>query len=508
MFSLFFHSPLQWSCMIPSLTKLSREQRAALRLLDRILTRGNIYLVGGTVRDLLLKRSTKDIDVLVTGMPLTTIQKSLARHGTVVLVGERFGVLKFRPRGIQLQLDIALPRSEYSLHTGGYRDFSFRSNPALPVEEDLKRRDFTVNAMACDIRSRVLIDPFGGKSDLQRRVLRTVGVPRERFGEDYSRLLRLLRFSVQLGFSVEQKTAAAARQLMPRLIAKRKGAFIVPREVLAEQVVKTFLADPVSAFDMFDRYGVFRVLLPEVEALRGCDHGKRYHHEGNVFRHTRLAMERLHSAAFRHAFSGTTPSALVIFGALFHDIGKPRCRTVTVKKRRRRVHFYGHEKVGAALAATICERLKLTSYNGLMPCDDLAWLVRNHLIGIEQNVAAMRATTLAKYFSGERGAALLQVHWVDRAATIGANGKPAMLPFRTLRRRLNRLLTERRGILEEPVPLVSGHDVMRWCKLSAGPKVGMVLARIREAQFTKRVTTKQSARQFALAASKKLRDHG
>lgn len=494
--------------MTLSLAKLTLEQRAALRLLDRALALGRVYLVGGTVRDLLLGRPTKDIDALVTGIPLATLRKSLARRGNVVLVGERFGVLKFRPRGMELQMDIALPRSEYSLHTGGYRDFSFRSDPALPVEKDLERRDFTVNAVAYDIRSRTLIDPFRGIADLRNKLLRTVGAPRERFGEDYSRLLRLLRFAVQLEFHVEPKTAAAARSLMSRLNVRRKGAFIVPREVLAEQLVKTFLANPVAAFAVLDHYGVFRVLLPEVETLRGCSHGKQYHHEGDVFCHTRLAMERLHSLVFRRAFPCVAPSALVIFGTLFHDIGKPRCRTVSVQKGKRRVHFYGHEGIGAALAAKMCERLKLTSYNGLVPCDDLAWLVRHHLIGIEQNVAAMRATTLAKYFSGERGAALLQVLWADRAASIGADGKPAMQPFRVLRRRLNRLLTERKGVLEEPAPLASGHDVMRWCKLSAGPKVGMILARIREAQLTKRVTTKKSARKFALAAMKELRDHG
>lgn len=490
--------------MLLSLAQLTSEQRAALRLLGRILNRGSIYLVGGIVRDLLLERPTKDIDVLVTGMPLAAIRRALARHGNVVLVGERFGVFKFRPRGTDLHIDIALPRSEHSLHTGGYRDFSFRSDPSLPVEKDLARRDFTVNAMAYDIRSRVLVDPFGGTADLRKKALRTVGKPKERFGEDYSRLLRLLRFAVQLGFSVEPKTATAARSLMPRLTARRKGAFIVPREVLAEQVVKTFLAEPSAAFDLYDHFGTFRALLPEVEKLRGCDHGKLYHHEGDVFRHTRLALERLHSAAFRKAFPGVVPSALVIFGTLFHDIGKPACRTSTVKKGIRHVHFYGHEKIGAALAGRICERLKLTSYDGAVPCDDLAWIVRHHLIGIEQNVSTMRATTLAKYFSGERGAALLQVHWADRAASIGADGKPAMRPFRILRRRLHQLLTERRGVLEEPAPLASGHDVMRWCKLSSGPKIGLILARIREAQLTKEVRTKRGAHALAVVAAKEL----
>lgn len=491
--------------MALSLTKLSAEQRSALRLLDRTLTRGNIYLVGGTVRDLMLQRATKDIDVLVTGMPLATIRKSLTRYGTVALVGERFGVLKFRPRGKELQIDIALPRKEYALHTGGYRDFSFRSDPTLPVERDLERRDFTVNAMAYDLRLHTLLDPFGGVSDLRRKVLRTVGVPRERFGEDYSRLLRLLRFVVQLEFHVEPKTAAAARSLMPRLVARRTGMFVVPREVLAEQLVQTFLANPVAAFDVLDQYSVFRVLLPEVEALRRCDQGKQYHREGNVFHHTRLAMERLSSTTFRRAFTGAPPSALVIFGTLFHDIGKPRSRMTTVKNGKQRVHFYGHEEVGAALATKICERLKLTSYNGLVPCEDLSWLVRHHLVGIEQNVTAMRATTLAKYFSGERGTALLQVLWADRAASIGADGKPAMQSFQILRRRLNHLLTQQRGVLVEPVPLASGNDVMRWCTLAAGPKVGAILARIREAQLIKQVTTKQGARALAIGVAMELR---
>ena len=176
----------------------------------RIVTEngGEAFLVGGAVRDALLGFPSKDEDVLVTGIEWSRLEAALQDVGRVDAVGASFGVLKVVRDG--LVIDVALPRTEQS--TGiGHRDFAVTYDPKLPLEADLARRDFTVNAMARRISDDVLIDPFNGAQDLERRVLRAVGNPRERFTEDPLRMLRAARFVAKLDFVLEPDTLAALK---------------------------------------------------------------------------------------------------------------------------------------------------------------------------------------------------------------------------------------------------------------------------------------------------------
>lgn len=447
---------------------------------------GRLYLVGGTVRDLLLGRQTHDLDVVVTGVAQMTLKKKLAKLGTVHLVGARFGVLKLFPKGADFHIDIALPREEVAKGTGGYRDFSFKPSAKLAIEDDLSRRDFTVNAIALSWPSKKLVDPFNGQKDLKKKQLRAVGKEERRFREDYSRLLRLLRFSVQLGFSVEGKTAVAARRLMPKLNQKRDGEFIVPREVIAEQFVRAFQTNALATFDIFDRFGAFKVLLPEIHAMKGVTQSREYHSEGDVFFHTRFLLEKL-----------TKPLSLnVVFAALLHDVGKPKTRRVMVKRGKRAIRFLEHTTVSTKMAAAVCERLKLSSYNGLVNTERVVFLVKNHHLSDPTVAKAMKPATLAKYFSGERGKELLQLIWADQAASLGRNGKPNMAAYTFLHRRLTKLFGK--GPMEIPRPIATGTDIMRWMKLQEGPAVGGYLRSLQEAQLVKKVRTKKQARVFLL----------
>lgn len=447
---------------------------------------GRLYLVGGTVRDLLLERVTHDLDVVVTGVAQTTLRKRLEKLGTVHLVGARFGVLKLFPKGADFHIDIALPRKEVAGGTGGYKDFSFKPSAKLSIEDDVSRRDFTVNAMALAWPSQRLVDPFGGQKDLTKKQLRAVGKPETRFGEDYSRLLRLLRFSVQLDFSIERKTAKAAKKLMPRLNAKRDGEFIVPREVIAEQLIRSFEANAAAAFDAFDRFGAFSVLAPEIHAMKGVTQSREYHSEGDVFFHTRFLLEKL-----------PKPFSLnVVFAALLHDVGKPKTRRVTMKHGKRAIRFLEHTTVSTKMAAAICERLKLSSYNGLVNTERVVFLVKHHHLSDPAVAKAMKPATLAKYFSGEQGKELLQLIWADQAASLGKNGKPNMAAYTFLHRRLTKLFGK--GRMEMPKPLATGTDIMRWMKLNEGPAVGGYIRSLQEAQLMKKVRTKKQARAFLL----------
>ncbi|MFH1171251.1 MAG: HD domain-containing protein [bacterium] len=479
----------------PQHKHLTSAQRTFLTRLSRRCSKGKLYLVGGTVRDLLLQKTVTDIDVVVTGIPLRTMRTIAKPLGSVHEIGARFGILRVTPKRGDFHVDIAIPRTEQGKRTGGYRDFSFSPDHRLPIEDDLSRRDCTVNAIAVAWPSGEVVDPFHGRRDLQRRILRMVGDPIERFCEDYSRLLRLVRFSVTLGFSIDPRTATAARKLMKHINDRRNNRFIVPREVIAEQLVRTFAVHPLRAFDACNRFDVFRILLPEVAALRGCKQPERFHSEGDAFAHTRRALANLSGTAFRRIFH-ESPTPSVIFSVLLHDIGKGETRRVVREHGRSAVHFWGHATKSAEKARTIAERLRLSSYNGLVETDDMVWLIRHHLIVTINDVRVFRASTLAHYFSGERGRKLLECVWADQSASLHSSKKPALEGFRATQRRLRSLFGTSDGLVKPPRPILTGSDLLREFPLEEGARVGEILRALREEQLSGRVRTKMQARTF------------
>lgn len=259
---------------------IMKRTRSLVLILDRVpdfafahaLTREfpkcGVYLVGGCVRDAMLKMPIKDFDFMVTGVPMKALAAFLAQRGKIDLVGKRFGVLKFRPSGTADIYDIALPRTERAGMSGGYRDFSVQSDPNLPLKSDLARRDFTVNAMAWDVRDGKLLDPFGGEKDLRRKIIRAVGVPEARFREDHSRMLRALRFAVVLGFKIEPKTWKALVRSIRRVNDEVAGERTVPYEVAAREFMKAFSVDPVRTLKLWRESGALSALLPELVAVK------------------------------------------------------------------------------------------------------------------------------------------------------------------------------------------------------------------------------------------------
>ncbi len=477
--------------------QLMKGQRKALATVLRILPKhAHLYIVGGTVRDLLLNRPTKDLDLVVTNMPLQRVERRLRRFGTIKKIGARFGVLLFRPVGTQEWMDIALPRTEHAFGTGGYRDFSFAADPHLPIEHDLARRDFTINAMAFDTRKGTLMDPHRGQSDLRKKVLCTVGKPEERFQEDYSRLLRLVRFAVTLGFSVERNTAASATTLMPKVNEQRKGMFVVPREVVAEQVLRTFAADPGKALDSMERFGVLNVLLPELAHLRHCTQSKDFHNEGTALQHTRRALGRLGSAAWNKEFGENVP-LVVTMGTLLHDIGKPSCKNLVRSHGRLHVSFLHHDERGASTAATIVRRLKLSSFQGTVTENEIRWLIKHHMTAIRHAERPLPRRVLAERLTGERGLHLLQLIWADLGASLGPHHRPSWELYRRLRKELDSFLTKRNGLYIMPKPLITGHDLIAWFQMRQSPLIGKVLAHVEEAQLQGKIRTKLQVRKFA-----------
>ncbi len=164
---------------------------------------GKIYSVGGAVRDEFLGKKSKDLDLLITGIPMNKLEEILSKYGRVDVVGKSFGILKFKPNGFEDDIDIAIPRTERPTGAGGHKGFEVISNHELPIEKDLERRDFTINAIAKDINGNI-IDPYGGVDDLKNKIIRIVNP--DAFSDDPLRMLRAVQFASRFGFNIEPKT--------------------------------------------------------------------------------------------------------------------------------------------------------------------------------------------------------------------------------------------------------------------------------------------------------------
>lgn len=470
--------------------------------------RAEVFVVGGAVRDALLGRSgRKDLDLVVRGLAQKKLEVELRRLGSVNAVGRVFGVLKFQPRSnvkgqmSNVPIDIALPRTDFSAGTGGYKDVRVRADARMPIEEDLGRRDFTVNAMAWDLSAGRLIDPYHGMDDLNRRVLRAVGDVQRRFQEDYSRMLRAIRFAVQLGFEIEPKTWRAIKLNSKHLQDRRKDVWVVPRETIAKEFLKSFASDPLRAFDLWDKSGALRLLFPEIHRMKGCPQHPEFHSEGDVWMHTRLAMSILTSKAFQKEFPDGW-NAEVALGVLFHDIGKPSTTKTPEKHGTDRIRSNEHDEIGAQMTSGIVQRLALTSYKEYptidVDADRLAFLVRRHLFTVHGRIGEIKKTTLEKVFFNPvvPGRELLKVIFCDCRATLSPKKKPTLGHFRELRKRLADLEKLRASRPTLPKGLLDGDDIMRILKLKPGKRIGEVKLALREAQLKGKVRTKKEAIRF------------
>ncbi len=523
-----------------------RKEPFAFQWLEKLrkdFPKAEVYLVGGAVRDIILGQPTKDFDFVVCNLLADELEKFLASLGQVNLVGKSFGVFKFVPEKWDPHnpLDIALPRKEHAFGTGGYRDLEVYTDPKMSIKDDLSRRDFTINAMALALSAREiknqkpkiknykLIDPFGGLVDLKRKIIRAVGKPEERFKEDYSRMLRALRFACQHDFSVEEKTWLAIKKniqhlndiqrdvkmvgevvfIEPEFVENR----VVPYEVIAKEFLKSFYHQPVKAFDFYDQIGVFEVLMPEILKMKNCPQPKNWHSEGDVWVHTRLALEKLSSSEFAVEFStrvglafggqkefgSEKPLIELIMAALFHDLGKPYTIRTPEKDGTDRIRFNEHDIVGAKLAKEIAERLKFSSPEDFnIDPNRLSWLVQHHMLLVQGDISQMRPTTIEKYFfnSNVPGENLLKLAFADISATIPENGKPDFSSYQKMKIRIAELKSLSENKKELPRPLLDGNEIMKEFNLEPGPKIGELLSLLREEQLLGKIKSKEQAMKF------------
>lgn len=485
------------------------------------------FLVGGMVRDIALGRNSKDYDIVVRGIHPKKLYNLLKQLGTVDLVGKTFGVYKFLPASIKKgdAIDVALPRTEKAFGTGGYKDVTVQSDHQLPIEKDLERRDFTINAMALELtpphlpldKGRKLtphqpppyirggnggvIDPFGGLIDLQKKLIRCVGDPKERFKEDYSRMLRAIRLSCQLDFEIETSTWNAILRNIKKLNTMVGGVRLIPYEVIAKELVRAINEYPVWALELLDKSGVLKLFMPELLKMKSCPQPKQFHSEGDVWEHTLLALDKLNSKAFAKEFLTPPPPPLfkggnkgelppeLVWSLLFHDLGKPYTITYTD-----RIRFNGHEYVSAQIFRKISDRLKLSSAG--LDVDKIEKLITKHMITLQAK--QMKETTIEKYFFSENfpGQELLMLIFSDISATIPMTGKPNFSDYKILQQRINRLRKKSRAKKKLPNDILDGHEIMKILNISPGARIKEIKEFLREKQLRGEVKTKKQAKEL------------
>lgn len=469
-----------------------------IKQLVKQFPKADIFLVGGAVRDVILNRETKDFDFVVRGVNKNDLEKFLAKHGKVNLVGKKFGVFKFKPtvkpqaRGRKegwtgTELDIALPRTEHSIGlTGAYRDFKINSNAKLKIEDDLSRRDFTINAIAWDITQQKIIDPFGGLEDLKKKIIKAVGKPELRFKEDYSRMLRAIRFACQLNFTIELRTWQEIKKEIKKLNKKISNKRVVPYEVIAKELVKAVNDNPICTINLLDKSGAIKVLAPELLKMKGCPQPKNWHSEGDVWQHTILCLKNLETKKFKTEFKNQAITPEVIWGLIFHDLGKP----YTMVKADR-LRFNNHDNVAAKKFGEIAKQLKLSSAG--LDIEKVEKIIAKHMLPTHSKTNTMKDTTIEKYFFNNNfpGQELMMLIFADIMATVPPNGKPDFTEYKVLKKRINSLKSKQKNKKSLPKPLVNGHDLIKEFKLKSSPQIGKLLAVLRENQLKGKIKTKK-----------------
>ncbi len=412
------------------------------RLLTQAATEqgARAWIVGGYVRDHLLRRPHPDIDVVVEdglGFEVARRFAQLAGAGEPVIF-ERFGTAQVTVPGHLVEFVSARAES-YVSHS---RKPEVR---AATLDEDLLRRDFTVNTLLMDFDGNVR-DPLGrGLADLQARLLRTPADPIQTFSDDPLRMLRAIRFAAQLGFELDPDLLPAVRKMRERLASP-----VVSVERMADELQKMLISErPRLALELLDQGGLLEAILPEVSACKGVKQGGYHTHD--VFGHTLLAV------------AATPPDIIVRLSALFHDVGKPATAGPDGS-------FVGHEVVGAEIATHILERLRFPQKE----VEAVADLVRLHLRPVfyssEWTDGAVRR--LARD-AGPLLGPLLSLARADIAAS--AYPRPEKLD--ELQARLDSVLSEQPSRLVAPV---DGEDIMRVRGIGPGPEVGRIKQRLTE----------------------------
>jgi poly(A) polymerase len=406
------------------------------------------YYAGGCVRDQLMGVAPHDYDIATNAHP-EQVQHLFRR---TIAVGAHFGVIVVLEGGNEYQ--VATFRNDGQYLDGRRPETVTFATP----EEDATRRDFTINGLFFDPIAGKLIDYVGGQQDLSRKMLRAIGNPYDRFREDRLRLLRAVRFGTTLGFDLDGNTWRAVCE-------NARHINEVSAERIREELVKILLSPRrVRGFDLLDESGLLAAVLPEVEALKGCEQPPQFHPEGDVFVHTRIMLGLLPAQV----------SVPLVLSVLFHDIGKPPTFAIDETGR---IRFSGHDKIGAEMTEVVMSRLRFSRAE----IDATVEAVANHMVF--KDVQEMRVAKLKRFLARPHIDDELELHRVDCTSSHG------MLD------NYEYLKTKREEFASEPLippPLITGRDLID-LGLRPGPRFSEILEAVQSRQLEGTLTSHDDA---------------
>ena len=418
------------------------------------------YLVGGCVRDILLGREPADYDVSTDATPDRVEQifpNSLtvgAQFGVVVVIGES-------SRDNNLQVEVATFRSDVGYSDGRHPDAVLYTKSA---QEDVKRRDFTINGLLLDPKTDEVLDYVGGRDDLRAGIIRAIGGPEERFGEDKLRMLRAVRFAARFGYAIEPETLRAIQKLAPEVVQ-------VSAERLRDELTKLLTEGSARrGFELLDETRLLPEVLPEIARMKGVEQPPQFHPEGDVWMHTRMMLEGLKPGC----------SSTLAWGVLLHDVGKPPT-FAPPSGPNGRIRFDRHVEVGTRMAEEISRRLRFSNAD----TEQIAALVANHLRF--KDVPQMKQATLKRFARLERFCEHLELHRLD-----------CMSSHRNLENYefMRRFLAETPQEQVHPPRLLTGDDLIR-LGLRPGPKFKEILETAEDAQLDGKIATHDEALRWA-----------
>ncbi len=427
-------------------------ETAARNIVQRLHDAGHIALLaGGCVRDRLMGVEPHDYDIATDARP----EQVQALFRRTIAVGAHFGVVVVLDGSYEFQ--VATFRNDGQYLDGRRPETVSFSTP----EEDAERRDFTINGLFFDPLAEQLIDYVEGQRDLEARVLRAIGNPYDRFREDRLRMLRAVRFATTLGFDIEGPTWRAVCENAAHIRE-------VSAERIREELMKILLSPRrVRGFDLLDESGLLREILPEIEALKGCEQPPQWHPEGDVFKHTRIMLGLLPAEV----------SGPLVLSVLFHDIGKPGTFSTDPDGR---IRFSGHDQLGAEMTEQVMTRLRFSRAE----IDATVEAVANHMVF--KDVQQMRVAKLKRFLARPYMEDELELHRVDCTSSHGMLDNYEFLK------------AKREEFAAEPLippPLITGRDLIA-LGLKPGPRFTDILEAVESRQLEKTLTSREDALAF------------
>jgi poly(A) polymerase len=409
------------------------------------------FCVGGCTRDMLMNVPPKEYDITTSATPEEV--SDIFSH--TIPVGVSFGVILVLIG--HYRFEVATFRKDEGYSDSRHPDYVTYSTDE---EEDVLRRDFTINGMLYDPIEQEAIDYVGGLDDIRDGIIRTIGVPLDRFDEDKLRLMRAVRFASRYGFAIERDTYGALKELASRIN-------LVSAERIRDELVKIITQkNPGDGLGLLRETGLLRYILPEVDIMHGVEQPPEFHPEGDVFTHTCLVLDKIYEN------TGGLTSPELAMGGLLHDVGKPPTFSVSD-----RIRFNGHDKLGAEMSREICRRLKFSNKQ----IELIFELVRDHLKF--KDVFYMKKSTLKRFIGTPDFEEHMVLHLAD---CLASHGSTEAYDF------VMQKFEEFKDEEIKPEPLIGGRELIEM-GYTPGPLFKEILNLVEEAQLEGEITNRSEA---------------